>query len=60
VVSGEPLLAQGVDYRFAIDLFNGREVPTGLRDIAIEIVRDDGGPLISPPVTWRAYNLIRW
>ena len=42
-------LAQRVDYRLAIDLFNGREVPTGLRDIAIEIVRDDGGPLISRP-----------
>jgi hypothetical protein len=41
--------ALGVDYRFAIDLFNGKEVPTGLRDIAIEIVRADGNPLISRP-----------
>jgi hypothetical protein len=39
--------ASGVQYIFAIDLFNGKEVPTGLRDVRVELVRDDGGRLKS-------------
>jgi hypothetical protein len=41
--------ATGVDYRCAIDLFNGKEVPTGLRDIMIVLVREDGDSLTSRP-----------
>lgn len=32
----------GARYAVAIDLFNGREVPTGLRRVRVELVRDDG------------------
>jgi hypothetical protein len=39
--------ATQVRYRTAITLFNGKEVPTGLQDIAIVLVRDDGKR--SPP-----------
>jgi hypothetical protein len=34
--------ATEVSYRTAINLYNGKEVPTGLQDIAIVLVRDDG------------------
>jgi hypothetical protein len=38
-----------VRYRFAIDLFNGKEVPTGLRGTRIELVHDDGKRFKSIP-----------
>jgi hypothetical protein len=41
--------AERVDYRFAIDLFNGKEIPTGLRDIKVVLIREDGEPLTSQP-----------
>ena len=41
--------AERVDYRFSIDLFNGREIPTGLRDIKVVLIREDGEPLTSQP-----------
>jgi hypothetical protein len=47
------VLAERVDYRFAIDLFNGKEIPTGLRDIKVVLIREDGEPLTSQP-----YNLM--
>jgi hypothetical protein len=31
--------AERVEFSFAVDLFNGKEVPTGLRDIKVELVR---------------------
>jgi hypothetical protein len=34
--------ATQVRYRVAINLFNGKEVPTGLQDIAIVLVHEDG------------------
>jgi hypothetical protein len=34
--------ASGVRYTFAMDLFNGKEAPTGLRDPLVVLVRDDG------------------
>src|SRR5215217_4452380 len=33
---------QGAQYIFAIDLFNGKEVPTGLRGVRVRLIRDDG------------------
>jgi hypothetical protein len=39
--------ATQVGYRTAINLFNGKEVPTGLQDIAIVLVHEDGKR--SPP-----------
>ena len=41
--------AKRVEYRFAIDLFNGKEVPTGLRDIKIVLTREDAESLTSRP-----------
>jgi hypothetical protein len=41
--------AERVDYRFSIDLFNGKEIPTGLRDIKVVLIREDGEPLTSQP-----------
>lgn len=38
-----------VEYSFAVDLFNGKEVPTGLRDIKVELIRKEGEPLTSRP-----------
>jgi len=42
----DPKYAQ---YRFAIDLFNGVEVPTALRDLSVVLVRDDGVRFRSQP-----------
>jgi|SRR5215212_287660 len=42
-------LAEHVRYRLVIDLFNGKEVPTGLRDIKVALVRKDGEPLTNLP-----------
>lgn len=41
--------ASGAHYIFEIDLFNGREVPTGLRRVRVELVCDDGERLESRP-----------
>jgi hypothetical protein len=41
--------AERVEFSFALDLFNGREVPTGLRNIKVELVRKEGEPLTSRP-----------
>jgi len=41
--------ADGVYYRFAIDLFNGKEVPTGLRDVLVVFVHHGGRREPSPP-----------
>jgi hypothetical protein len=41
--------AEGVSYVFGIDLFNGKEVPTGLRDIAVVLLRGDGERFTSRP-----------
>jgi hypothetical protein len=41
--------AERVEYSFAVDLFNGKEVPTGLRDIKVELIRKEGDPLTSRP-----------
>lgn len=41
--------AGGSLYVFEIDLFNGMEVPTGLRRVRVELVRDDGECLESRP-----------
>jgi hypothetical protein len=41
--------ADGMRYGVAIDLFNGKEVPTGLRDVRVELVRDHGRPIESRP-----------
>ena len=41
--------ASQVRYRVAIDLFNGKEVPTGLRDTAIVLVLADGSRVSSQP-----------
>jgi hypothetical protein len=38
-----------VRYRFAIDLFNGKEAPTGLRDVSVVLVRNDGTRFTSQP-----------
>lgn len=43
------MFAKRVEYRFAIDVFNGKEIPTGLRDIKVELVREGGSPLESRP-----------
>ncbi len=43
------MLAKRVEYRFAIDLFNGKEIPTGLRDIKVVLIREDGESLTSRP-----------
>ena len=39
--------AQRVEFTFDVDLFNGKEVPTGLRDIKVELVRKEGESLTS-------------
>jgi hypothetical protein len=36
-----------VEFTFAVDLFNGKVVPTGLRDIKVELVRKEGESLTS-------------
>lgn len=41
--------AERVEFSFAVDLFNGREVPTGLRNIKVELIRKEGEPLTSRP-----------
>jgi hypothetical protein len=41
--------AERVEFSFAVDLFNGKEVPTGLRDIKVELVRKEGESLTSRP-----------
>jgi hypothetical protein len=41
--------ATHVRYRFAIDLFNGKEAPTGLRDASVVLVRNDGKRFTSQP-----------
>jgi len=43
------MFAKRVQYRFASDLFNGKEVPTGLREIKVVLVREAGEPLASRP-----------
>ena len=45
----EAASAERVEYSFAVDLFNGKEVPTGLRDIKVEVIRKEGDPLTSRP-----------
>jgi hypothetical protein len=45
----EEIEAQGVAYDFAVDLFNGKEVPIGLRDISVDIVLDDDKRITSKP-----------
>ena len=42
-------LAERAFYVAAIDFFNGREVPTGLRDVRIELIREDSEALVSHP-----------
>jgi hypothetical protein len=49
--------AERVDYRFSIDLFNGREIPTGLRDIKVVLIREDGEPLTSDLTSLRHEEL---
>jgi hypothetical protein len=49
-LANETTPAEEAEYRFAIDLFNGKEVPTGLRDIKVVLVRKGGEPLTSQPV----------
>jgi hypothetical protein len=49
MVATEAIEAQGVAYDFAVDLFNGKEVPIGLRDISVEIVLDDEKRITSKP-----------
>jgi hypothetical protein len=41
--------AERVEFSFAVDLVNGREVPTGLRNIKVELIRKEGEPLTSRP-----------
>jgi hypothetical protein len=41
--------ADAVEYRFAIDLFNGKEVPTGLRDVRVVFVHSGGDHHTSTP-----------
>jgi hypothetical protein len=41
--------AERVEFTFAVDLFNGKEVPSGLRDIKVELVRKEGEFLTSRP-----------
>jgi hypothetical protein len=41
--------AERVEFSLAVDLFNGKEVPTGLRDIKVELIRKEGEPLTSRP-----------
>lgn len=48
-VADETTEADGVEYRFAIDLFNGKEVPTGLRDVTVVFVHNDGHRQRSSP-----------
>jgi hypothetical protein len=45
----EAASADRVEYSFAVDLFNGKEIPTGLRDIRVEVIRKEGEPLTSRP-----------
>jgi hypothetical protein len=45
----EAIEAEGVGYDFAVDLFNGKEVPISLRDISVEIVLDDEKRITSKP-----------
>lgn len=37
-----------VTYSFSLDMFNGREIPTGLRDISVVLVCE-GGQLVNEP-----------
>jgi hypothetical protein len=41
--------AEGVAYTVAIDLFNGKEVPTGLRNVRVEMILDNGRSVESRP-----------
>jgi hypothetical protein len=45
----EAIEAQGVAYDFAVDLFNAKEVPIGLRGISVEIVLNDERRITSKP-----------
>lgn len=48
---GEEDRAEKVEYSLGLDLFNGKEIPVGLRDISVVFV-GDGGELVSKP--WSA------
>jgi hypothetical protein len=52
----EAIEAEGVGYDFAVDLFNGKEVPISLRDISVEIVLDDEKRITSKPYDPAAYK----
>ena len=46
--------AGGANYRLSVDLFNGREVPTGLLNVRVELFSSDSGagedePFVSIP-----------
>jgi hypothetical protein len=41
--------ATGVSYHCAVDLFNGKEVPTGLRDIAVVFIDSSGKRFLDHP-----------
>lgn len=45
----EGMTVQGAQYTLAVDLFNGKEVPTGLRDMRVDLIRDDGERVTSRP-----------
>ena len=38
-----------LDYSFALDLFNGRDIPTGLRNLKVILVCEDGKEVRSEP-----------
>ena len=46
----ESTKASGVSYVFVIDFFNGKEMPTGLRNASVVLVRDDGKRIPSLPL----------
>jgi hypothetical protein len=45
----EGMSVQGAHYILPVDLFNGKEVPTGLRDVRVDLIRDDGERVESRP-----------
>jgi hypothetical protein len=46
----EGMTVQGARYTLPVDLFNGKEVPIGLRNVRVDLVHDEGARVESRPL----------
>ena len=50
--------ATWMEYRLTVDLFNGKEIPTGLRNLAAVIVLEDGKRITSRPLDLATADIV--